>query len=83
MAQLIRIKSGQYTFYSDGRNLFVKTNDGLGQQFIVQTKDFKAIDQYGFAFLLDQCYRRKIRDTDSFAKNIAKYRLVATSRKLV
>lgn len=82
MGSMVKIKSGRYQWWCDGRNIFVKIDDGLDQKFIIQTKDFKAIDQYGFAFLIDQIYRKKVRDTDSFLKSISKYRLVSTSRHL-
>ena len=82
MGALIKIKNQKYTFYSDGRNLFVQTNDGLRQKFIIQTQDFKTIGQYEYAGLIDLAYKRKLGDMDSFTHHIARFRLVPTSRTL-
>lgn len=82
MGALIKIKSSNYTFYNDGRNVYLKTNGALTQKFVIQTTDFKILDQYGYAELVNAIYRKKINDTESLSSHIRHYRLVPTARTL-
>lgn len=83
MGTPVRIKSDKYTFYLDGKRIYVDLNDGLKQKFVIQTYEFTELDQYSYAHLMDSIYRRKIKNTVSLNEFLmSKYRLVPTLRKL-
>lgn len=82
MGRLIKIKSGKYTFYLDGRTIYLVLNS-LNQKYIIQTFDYMKLDQYDYAELVDSLYRRKIHNTDTLNQHIiSRFRLSSTAREL-
>lgn len=80
---MIKVKSGQYTFYINGRQVFVRHNTGLNGNCMVVNRDDLDLTAYEYASLVDDIYNQRIRTIDNLIDNIyGFYKLVPTSRKL-
>ena len=80
MSGLIHIKSHEYNFYIDGRNIYFLYNN---QKSFISTFDNLQLPASKYAELVDCIYRRKIKNTDTFNEHLfSKYRLNHTDKKL-
>jgi hypothetical protein len=82
MGKIVKIKSGNYHFFLDGRRVYIKTNS-LGQQFIVKTFAYGELTDDDYVTLMDAIYRKRIINTNAFNTEVfSKYRLCTTTRIL-
>lgn len=83
MSKTVRIRSGNYHFYLDGRRIYIKINTNVRQQFIVKTIDQEELNDEQYVHLIDAIYRKRIVDTSAFNSHVfSKFRLYPTSRVL-
>lgn len=79
---MIKVKSGRYDFFINGRQIFVR-DSGINGTMIIKARDDLELTQHEYAQLVDDIYRRRIIDTNGFIKYIySTYKIVHTSRKL-
>ena len=80
---MIKVKSGQYDFFINGRQVFVKDVSGLNGCSLVMTKDDLDLTPFEYARLVDDIYRKRITTTDTLVERVYSYfKLVPTPRKL-
>ena len=80
---MIKVKSGRYDFYINGRQVFVRDTKGINGSSIILKRNDLDLDQHQYAQLVDDIYRRKITDIDMLIERVySKYKLTSTSRKL-
>ena len=80
---MIKVRSGRYDFFINGRQIFLKDIRGVNGTSLIQSKDGLDLTQHEYARLIDDIYRRKITDTDTLIERVyCNFKLVSTSRKL-
>ena len=80
---MIKVRSGRYDFFINGRQIFIRDNCGLNGSSIILAKDDLDLTPHEYARLIDDIYRRKITDTSTLLSRVyTLYKLVPTSRKL-
>ena len=80
---MIKVRSGRYDFFINGRQVFIKDIMGMNGSSLIQSKDDLDLTPHEYARLIDDIYRRKITDTNTLISRVyTLYKLVPTSRKL-
>ena len=80
---MIKVRSGRYDFFINGRQIFVKDIMGINGSSIILAKNDLDLTPHEYAQLIDDIYRRKITDTDTLISRVySSFKLVPTSRKL-
>ena len=79
---MIKVKSGRYDFFINGRQIFVR-DSGINGSSIILAKNDLDLTPHEYARLIDDIYRRRITDTGTLMTRVcSSYKLVPTSRKL-
>ena len=83
MTRLIRVRSGKYHFYFDGKRIYVKMDGTLNQQYVVETFTYEKLNDHDYIHLVDAIYRKRITSTASFNDQLySRFRLVPTAKRL-
>lgn len=83
MGKIVKVRSRAYTFYLDGRRIFIKLDGVISQQFTIKTFDNAELTDEDYVNLIDAIYRKRIVDTQTLNNRLfSKYRLVTTNRIL-
>lgn len=79
---MIKVKSGRYDFFINGRQIFVR-DSGINGSNVILAKNDLDLSPYEYARIVDDIYRRRITDTGTLIERVYScYKLVPTSRKL-
>ena len=79
---MIKVKSGRYDFFINGRQIFVR-DSGINGSSIILAKNDLDLTPHEYARIVDDIYKRRITDTDTLiARVYNNFKLVPTSRKL-
>ena len=80
---MIKVRSGRYDFFINGRQIFLRDTKGLNGSSIILAKDDLDLTPHEYARIVDDIYRRKITDIGTLIERVYScYKLVPTSRKL-
>ena len=80
---MIKVRSGRYDFFINGRQIFLKDIRGLNGSSIILAKNDLDLTPHEYARIVDDIYRRRITDTDTLIERVyGHFKLVSTSRKL-
>lgn len=80
---MIKIKSGRFNFYINGKQIFIKDSQGLNGSNIILTRSELDLSPTEYANLVDDIYRRRITDIGTLMTRVcSSFKLVPTSRKL-
>ena len=80
---MIKIKSGRFNFYINGKQIFIKDSQGINGSSLILTRSELDLTPHEYAQLIDDIYRRRITTTDTLMTRVCSlYKLVPTSRKL-
>lgn len=80
---MIRVKSGRYDFFINGRQIFLRDNKGINGSSIIMAKNDLDLTPNEYARIVDDIYRRRITDTNTLISRVySLYKLNPTSRKL-
>lgn len=80
---MIKVRSGRYDFFINGRQIFVRDVKGINGSSIILAKNDLDLSPYEYARIVDDIYRRRITDTGTLIERVYScYKLVPTSRKL-
>jgi hypothetical protein len=84
MRKMVRVRSGRYYFYLDGKKIYIRIEGVLNQQFVIDTFTREKMDDLDFMRLVDCIYRKKIVNTDTLNEHLySKFRLVPTNKRLI
>ena len=79
---MIKVRSGRYDFFINGRQIYIR-DSGINGSSLIQSKDDLDLTPHEYAQLIDDIYRRRITDTNTLISRVyTLYKLVPTSRKL-
>ena len=79
---MIKVRSGRYDFFINGRQIFVR-DSGINGSSIILAKNDLDLTPHEYARIVDDIYRRRITDTSTLVSRVCLlYKLVPTSRKL-